>query len=84
MSPSGASPNALAARAKSALQAMAQSGAFSEGFHTTLLPQTHARAAFQDHTATGKLNADITPTTPIGCQNSDILWPGRSEGIVSP
>ena len=33
------------------------SGAFSDGFHTTELPQTRASAAFQDHTAVGKLNA---------------------------
>ena len=29
-----------------------------------------ARNAFQDHTATGKLKAEITPTTPSGCHCS--------------
>ena len=59
-------------------------GVFSEGFHTTGSPQTMAMAKFQDHTATGKLKALITPTGPSGCQVSSILCPGRSEAMVSP
>ncbi len=43
-------------------------------------PQTSASAAFQAHTATGKLNAEMTPTTPSGCQVSIMRWPGRSRG----
>src|SRR5207342_1180688 len=58
--------------------ATAHSGVFSEGFQTQTLPQTHASVAFQLHTATGKLNADIIPTTPSGCHCSYILCPGRS------
>ena len=46
--------------------AMAQSITFELGFQTTTSPQTIASIAFQAHTATGKLNADITPTIPIG------------------
>ena len=38
------------------------SGVFSDGFQTTESPQTSASAAFHDHTATGKLNALMTPT----------------------
>ena len=53
--------------------AIAVSGVFSEGFQITGLPQTSARAAFQDHTATGKLNAVMTPQGPSGCQLSVIL-----------
>lgn len=56
----------------------------SEGFQTTELPQTMASAAFHDHTATGKLKAEITPTTPSGCQVSIIRWPGRSVAMVRP
>ena len=41
-------------------------------------------AAFQDQTATGKLKAEITPTTPAGCHCSVILWSGRSEGSTRP
>ena len=41
-------------------------------------------AVFHDHTATGKLNAEITPTTPSGCQVSISRWPGRSEAMVRP
>ena len=60
------------------------SGVSSEGFHTTVSPQTRASALFQAHTATGKLNAEITPTTPRGCHVSMSRWPGRSDGIVRP
>ena len=76
--------NSASACLNSASQASAASGAFSEGFQTTLSPQTKARALFQDQTATGKLNAEITPTTPAGCQVSIIRWPGRSEAMVRP
>ncbi|MNE67915.1 hypothetical protein D3C80_1635500 [compost metagenome] len=80
----GASPKRCSARSNSAWQASAVSGVFSEGFHTTGLPQTSASAVFHDHTATGKLNALITPTTPSGCQVSRMWWPGRSEAMVRP
>ena len=46
------------------------SAVFGEGFHTVALPVMAARNAFQDHTATGKLKAEITPTTPSGCHCS--------------
>src|SRR5207245_797011 len=61
--PAGA-PTRSAADAASAWQASAVSSVFSDGFHTTGSPQTKASAAFHDHTATGKLNALMTPTTP--------------------
>src|SRR6478735_6925283 len=51
-------------------QAMAQSGVFSDGFHTQTSPQTHESAVFQLHTATGKLKAEMMPTTPRGCHCS--------------
>ena len=47
-------------------QAKAVIGVFSDGFHTQTSPQTHAKAEFQLQTATGKLNAEIIPTTPKG------------------
>ena len=50
-----------------------------DGFHTTGSPHTAASAAFHAHTATGKLNAVITPTGPSGCHCSHIRWPGRSD-----
>ena len=40
---------------------MAHNGVFSDGFQMTVSPQTNASIAFQAHTATGKLNAEITP-----------------------
>ena len=68
----------------SAWQAIAVNGVSSEGFHTTVSPHTSATAAFHAHTATGKLNAVITPTTPSGCQVSISRCPGRSEAMVRP
>ncbi len=56
----------------------------SDGFQMTGSPQTSATAVFHDQTAAGKLKAEITPTTPIGCQVSINRWPGRSEGMVRP
>ncbi len=64
--------------------AIAVSGVRSDGFHTSVSPQTAAMAEFHDHTATGKLKAVITPTGPRGCQCSYIRWLGRSEGMVTP
>jgi len=64
--------------------ASAHSGVFSEGFHATVLPHTKASAAFHDQTATGKLKAEITPTTPKGCHVSIMRWSGRSEAMVKP
>ena len=67
-----------------AWQASAVSGVFSDGFQTTELPHTSARAVFHDQTATGKLKAEITPTTPSGCQLSIMRWPARSVAMVRP
>ena len=64
--------------------AIAVSGVSDDGFQTTVSPQTAAMAAFQDHTATGKLKAVMTPTGPSGCHCSYIRWSGRSETIDSP
>ena len=50
--------------------ARADSSAASAGFQTTVSPATRARAVFQAYTATGKLNAEMIPTTPSGCQVS--------------
>ena len=58
--------------------------AMHDGFHTTGSPQTKASAAYHDHTATGKLKALITPTTPSGCHCSIIRCCGRSEAMVKP
>ncbi len=67
-----------------ACTASAVSGVFSDGFQTTGLPHTSASAAFHAQTATGKLNAVMMPTTPIGCHCSIIRWLGRSVAMVSP
>ncbi len=80
----GASANPAHARANSAWVASAVSGVFSDGFHTHGSPQISASAAFHAHTATGKLNAEMTPTTPSGCQVSIIRCSPRSLGRVRP
>ena len=72
------------ARSNSACTASAVSGVFSDGFQTTESPQTSASAAFHAHTATGKLNAEMTPTTPSGCQVSIIRCSARSVAMVRP
>jgi hypothetical protein len=41
--------------------AIAVSGVSGDGFHTTQSPHTAAISAFHDQTATGKLNAEMTP-----------------------
>ncbi len=64
--------------------AIAVSGVSDDGFHSTTSPHTAASAEFHAHTATGKLNAEMTPTTPSGCHCSYIRCRGRSECIVSP
>src|SRR5690242_1023549 len=51
-------------------QATAHNGTLEEGFQTQTSPHTQAMAAFQLQTATGKLNAEIIPTTPSGCHCS--------------
>src|SRR6186713_911594 len=66
------------------MQATPHNGVFSDGFHTTTSPHTNAIMAFHDHTATGKLNAEITPTIPSGCHCSYILCMLRSECMVNP
>ena len=53
-----------------------------DGFQIVMSPQIAARKLFQAHTATGKLNALMTPTRPTGCHCSYMRWPGRSECIV--
>ncbi len=68
----------------SACTASAVSGVFGDGFQMTALPQMTASIAFHAHTATGKLNAVMTATTPSGCHCSYIRCAGRSECMVLP
>ncbi len=81
--PSGA-PAFFAAASNRAWVASAVSGVFSEGFQTQVSPATSASAAFQDQTATGKLKAEMIPTTPTGCHVSIMRWDGRSVAMVRP
>ena len=51
---------------KSLISSLRHKGVFDDGFHILILPQIAAIKAFQAHTATGKLNAEIIPTMPNG------------------
>jgi hypothetical protein len=64
--------------------AIAESGVFEDGFHTIASPHTAASAAFQAHTATGKLKAVMIPIVPSGCHCSYMRCRARSECIVDP
>jgi hypothetical protein len=64
--------------------ASAVNGVFSDGFQASVLPQTSASTAFQDQTATGKLNAEMMPVTPSGCHVSIIRCSPRSVAMVRP
>ena len=81
---SAGAPASSAARCHSAAQASAVSGVDGLGFHTTGSPATRAIAAFQAHTAAGKLNAVTTPTGPSGCHVSVNRCAGRSEAMDRP
>src|SRR5664279_2439824 len=60
-------PSGRPASAKISAIRLAADGSFSLGFSTTVLP--HAIATGTNHIGTiaGKLNGEITPTTPSGC-----------------
>ena len=77
-------PTSAAACAARACDAGAVRTVFSDGFHTTVSPQTRATAAFHAHTATGKLNDVMSPHTPSGCHTSAMRCMGRSDAMVSP
>src|SRR5678816_1337696 len=56
----GSAPVSRQTRSAILVTAIAVSGVFSDGFQIVASPHTAASAAFQDQTATGKLNAVIT------------------------
>src|ERR1044071_7824292 len=62
----GSAPVSRQTRSAILVTATAVRGVFSDGFQMVASPQTAASAAFQDQTATGKLNAEITATRPSG------------------
>ncbi len=64
--------------------AMAVRGVLEAGFQRVESPQTAARAEFHAQTATGKLKAEMTATTPRGCHCSRMWWSGRSDCMVRP
>jgi hypothetical protein len=77
-------PDPLITRLQICCTAIAHRGTCEDGFQTTVSPHTAAIAAFQAHTATGKLNAVMIPTGPRGCHCSYIRWRGLSECMDSP
>src|SRR5882724_11940141 len=75
----GSAPVCWQTRSAILITAIAVSGVFSDGFQIVESPQIAASAAFQDQTATGKLNAVITATSPSGCHCSIKRWLGLSD-----
>ena len=73
--------DALARRDAAATGRRAPSAACcGDGFQITESPQTSASAVFQLQTATGKLNAVMTPTGPSGCHCLEHAVPGPLGG----
>src|SRR5438874_12965658 len=70
----GSAPLSRQTRSAIFVTAIAVSGVFSDGFQIVASPQTAASAAFHDQTATGKLNAVMTATSPNGCHCSIKRW----------
>ena len=80
----GSNPKSRSTFSAIFVQAMAVRGALEDGFHRMGSPQTRAMAVFQLQTATGKLKAVMTPTTPRGCHCSCRRCWRRSLGMVRP
>src|SRR3546814_5416032 len=77
-------PPFFSASLKIFIEAIADNGGLGEGFQMQMSPQAAATKAFQAQTATGKLNAEMIPTRPIGCHCPYTRWPGRSACMVRP
>src|SRR5690606_1730324 len=75
-------PPAFSASLQILIEAIAVSGVLLDGFQMQMSPQMAARNEFQLHTATGKLKAEMMPTSPSGWYCSYMRWPGRSECMV--
>jgi hypothetical protein len=61
-------PSGRPASRHSAATALTADGSFSDGLMTTALPQAMAMGTNHIGTMAGKLNGEITPTTPSGCR----------------
>ena len=68
----------------SCANASAVAGAYSAGFHTTVLPHSRAGTRYQDGTATGKLPAVTIAAVPTGRRNVKSCLSGISDGTVWP
>ena len=82
----GSTPLAWQTAAAIFVQAMAVSGVCEDGFHRVASPQATASAEFQAHTATGKLNAEMTPTAAPSSERQKIAAGGirlDRKGVLS-
>src|SRR5437763_723803 len=77
-------PSGRPARWNIPASASPQAAAYSAGFHTTVLPVSNAGTRYQEGTATGKLPAVTTATTPTGLRKVNSCLSGISLGTVSP
>ncbi len=77
-------PSGRPARRNSCASASEVAGAYSAGFHTTVLPHRSAGTRYHEGTATGKLPAVTIAATPTGTRNVNSCLSGSSEGTVMP
>ena len=81
----GGSAAALAAPGCTAAAPRARSaGSWARASTRRRCRRSRPSSAFQAHTATGKLKAEMMPTTPSGCHCSYMRCCGRSECMVRP
>ena len=77
-------PSGKPACRNSCASASEVAGAYSAGFHTTVLPHKSAGTRYQDGTATGKFPAVTIAATPTGFRNVNSCLSGSSDGTVMP
>ncbi len=77
-------PSGMPPCRNSCASASPSAGAYSAGFHTTVLPHSSAGTRYQDGTATGKLPAVMIAATPTGTRKVKSCLSGISLGTVWP
>jgi hypothetical protein len=77
-------PLGIPARLASSASASADSGVWDAGRMTTGQPAASAGAHLRVIMAAGKFQGVIEATTPIGCLNTTMRWPGSGSSITSP
>ena len=77
-------PAGKPASSKSPIKAIAVNGVYSDGFATNVQPAANEAAQTRAIFQTGKFQAVMIPTTPTGCEMTDIRLLLRLVAIVRP